>query len=110
MTEQALCDQRCQPLKGAEHALSDEQIDTFLAKLPGWKRDGDGIRKAFKFDDYHHTMAFVNAVAWIAHREDHHPDMIVGYNRCGVFFSTHDVGGLSKNDMICAAKVDALLG
>lgn len=110
MTDTALRDQHCQPLKGKQNALSDEQIDTFLTNLSGWKRDVDGIRKLFTFDDYHHTMAFVNAVAWIAHQQDHHPDMEVAYDRCGIFFSTHDVGGLSKNDMICAAKVDALLG
>ncbi len=110
MTDAALRNQQCQPLKGKQHALSADQIDTFLADLPGWQRDGDGICRKFTFDDYHHTMAFVNAVAWIAHGEDHHPDLDVGYDRCGVFFSTHDVGGLSKNDMICAAKVDALLG
>ncbi|MGB4860061.1 MAG: 4a-hydroxytetrahydrobiopterin dehydratase [Dokdonella sp.] len=110
MTDTALRDQHCQPLKGKQHALSADAIDTFLADLPGWQRDGDGIRKKFEFDDYHHTMAFVNAVAWIAHGEDHHPDLNIGYDRCGVYFSTHDVGGLSKNDMICAAKVDALLG
>lgn len=110
MTDTALRDQHCQPLKGKQNALLDQQIQTFLADLTGWQRDGDGIRKKFTFDDYHHTMAFVNAVAWIAHGEDHHPDLDVGYDRCGVFFSTHDVGGLSKNDMICATKVDALLG
>jgi 4a-hydroxytetrahydrobiopterin dehydratase len=70
----------------------------------------DAIRKTFRFDDYHRTLAFVNAVAWIAHREDHHPDLEVGYNRCTVRYSTHDVGGLSENDFICAAKVDRLIG
>ena len=109
MTDTVLQNQRCEPMKGKQDALSDEAIATFLADLSGWKRDGDGIRKKFSFDDYHRTMAFVNAVAWIAHREDHHPNLDVGYDRCGVFFSTHDVGGLSKNDMISAAKVDALL-
>lgn len=110
MTSTALRDQDCVPLKGSEHALSDDAIQRHLATLPGWQRDGDGIRKVYTFDDYHRTMAFVNAVAWIAHRQDHHPDLDVGYSRCGVFYSTHDVGGLSLNDMICAAKVDALLG
>lgn len=110
MSDQPLREQNCRPLKGKQHALSDEQIDTILASLSEWKRDGDGIRKQVTFDDYHRTMAFVNAVAWIAHQQDHHPDLEVGYDHCGVFFSTHDVGGLSKNDMICAAKVDALLG
>ena len=110
MTQAKLKDQNCVPLKGEQNALSAQAIDSYLVELKGWKREGDGIRKQFNFDDYHHTMAFVNAVAWVAHQQDHHPDMDVGYNRCGVFYSTHDVGGLSMNDMICAAKVDALLG
>lgn len=58
---------------------------------------------------FHETIAFVNALAWVAHREDHHPDLSVGYNRCAVRFNTHAVGGLSVNDFICAAKLDALL-
>ena len=68
--------------------------------------DGGGIRKEFRFPDYFRTMAFVNAVASIAHREDHHPDLEVHYDRCVVHYSTHDVGGLSLNDVICAARVE----
>ena len=67
------------------------------------------LSKAFRFDDYHRTMAFVNAVARIAHREDHHPDLEVGYSTCVVRYSTHSIGGLSHNDFICAAKIDRLL-
>jgi len=66
------------------------------------------IQRQFEFGDYYETMAFVNAVAWIAHGEDHHPDLQVGYNRCTVRYSTHAVGGLSRNDFICAARVDAV--
>jgi 4a-hydroxytetrahydrobiopterin dehydratase len=82
-----------------------------LKQLKGWtlNEDGTEIRVACEFEDYFRTMAFVNAVAWIAHREDHHPDMEVGYNRCTVRYSTHAIGGLSENDFICAAKVDLLL-
>jgi 4a-hydroxytetrahydrobiopterin dehydratase len=77
---------------------------------PGWHLDADRqvLTRDFKFDNFHATMAFVNAVAWIAHVEDHHPDLEVGYGHCRVTFSTHSVGGLSENDFICAAKVDAL--
>jgi 4a-hydroxytetrahydrobiopterin dehydratase len=53
-------------------------------------------------------MAFVNATAWISHRSDHHPDLTVGYSRCKVSYSTHDAGGLTRNDFTCAAKLDAL--
>ena len=67
------------------------------------------IEKTFTFKNYHETMAFVNALAWIAHTEDHHPDLVVTYNRCIVRFTTHSVGGISINDFICAAKADALL-
>jgi 4a-hydroxytetrahydrobiopterin dehydratase len=107
-TLEALAAMRCAPRRGEEHRTADDQIAAWLGHLPGWERSGDGIAKTFSFKDYHHTMAFVNAVAWIAHREDHHPDLEVGYNRCRVFFSTHDVGGLSDNDFICAARVETL--
>ena len=69
---------------------------------------GKEIARTYKFKNYYETMAFVNALAWIAHREDHHPDLLVGYNRVQVRFSTHSIGGLSENDFICAAKIDAL--
>jgi 4a-hydroxytetrahydrobiopterin dehydratase len=79
--------------------------------LPGWVRvpGGGAIRKTFRFADYYKTMAFVNALAFIAHREDHHPDLGVHYDRCVVEYSTHDVGGISRNDFICAAKAEALI-
>ena len=80
-----------------------------LSALDGWKRMGKVISKNFKFKNYYETMAFVNALAFISHRENHHPDLLVGYNKCEVRYSTHDVGGLSENDFICAAKVDGLL-
>ena len=78
--------------------------------MPQWTLADDrhAISREFRFPDFHRCMAFVNAVAWIAHQEDHHPDMEVGYNRCQLRYSTHDVGGLSRNDFICAAKVDRL--
>ncbi len=70
--------------------------------------DGKVIAKTWSFKNFHETMAFVNALAWVAHREDHHPDMSVGYDRCRVEFSTHSIGGISENDFICAAKIEAL--
>ena len=92
----------------ATKALSAARIKQLLREIPGWKLLGGELTRAFPFKDYHHTMAFVNAVAWVAHREDHHPDMVVGFNRCEVRYSTHSVKGISENDFICAAKVDAL--
>ncbi|HNV09016.1 MAG: 4a-hydroxytetrahydrobiopterin dehydratase [Dokdonella sp.] len=102
---------RCVPRKGKEHALDQGQIRTALAIVSGWQltADGLGIHKQFRFPDFHHTMAFVNAVAWIAHVEDHHPDFKVSYPSCELHFSTHDVGGISLNDFICAAKVERLV-
>ena len=88
--------------------LNDSQVTEQLKKLNGWEKKGDAIRKTFSFKNYYETMAFVNASAWVSHREDHHPDMMVGYNQCRVTYSTHAVGGLSENDFICAAKLDAL--
>ena len=79
-----------------------------VAELPGWECAGDRLAKTFRFADYYETIAFVNAVAWLAHREDHHPDLSVHFNRVVVNYSTHDAGGITLNDCICAAKVDAL--
>jgi len=101
----------CQPRRGQSHRLTSGDVDAALAVLPGWEaiEDGAAIRKTFRFKDYHATMAFVNALAWIAHREDHHPDLGVHYDRCVVRYWTHDVGGLSENDLVCAAKAELLL-
>lgn len=111
MTRDQLATSHCKPRKGRENALGEAEVHRYLASLPGWSltEDGLGIGKEFRFDDFHRTMAFVNAVAWIAHAEDHHPDFRVSYPSCALHYSTHDVGGLSLNDFICAARVDALL-
>jgi 4a-hydroxytetrahydrobiopterin dehydratase len=103
-------DAHCTPRKGVEHRLSDDRVNALLGSVSGWERDdeGEAIVKTFRFPDYYRSIAFVNALAYVAHREDHHPDLGVHYNRVIVRFSTHDVGGLSENDFICAAKADAL--
>ncbi len=100
----------CIPRRGVEHRLSPASIRELMPQLPGWElaEDGHALVKTFHFEDYYRTMAFVNALAFVAHREDHHPDLGVHYNRCVVRFSTHDVGGLSENDFICAAKAENL--
>jgi 4a-hydroxytetrahydrobiopterin dehydratase len=94
-------------------ACSATEIVSHLAKLEGWKLTGDGanvaVEKTFHFVNYFETMAFVNAVALVAHKQDHHPDLSVHYNRCVVRFNTHDVSGISVSDFDCAAQVDALL-
>jgi 4a-hydroxytetrahydrobiopterin dehydratase len=100
----------CTPLRGAEHQLPAEQARDLVKQLDGWElsEDGAAIGKTYHFENYYQTIAFVNALAYMAHREDHHPDLGVHYNRCVVRYSTHDVGGLSLNDFICAAKCNSL--
>lgn len=103
--------QKCTPLKGIQNAASPGQADELLALLPDWKygpKRAD-IRKQFRFPDFAQALAFVNALGWVAERENHHPDLELGWGRVLVRFSTHDVGGLSHNDFICAAKTEALL-
>jgi 4a-hydroxytetrahydrobiopterin dehydratase len=102
-----LLGRRCDPQEGPP--LTAAEIDARLAQAPGWALVDGALHKRFGFPDYHRTLAFVNAVGWIAHVEDHHPDLQVSYGHCGVRFNTHSVGGISINDFICAAKVDALL-
>ena len=97
----------CKPCEGGVPPLSSEKITELLNQLEGWDLFDRLIGKLYNFKNYYQTMAFVNAVAWISHREDHHPDMIVSYNKCRVEYSTHAIGGLSENDFICAAKIDA---
>ena len=103
----ALAAMRCRA--GAPRLAADE-LNAHLATLGGWALVDNRIEKTFRFANFHETMAFVNAVAYVAHREDHHPDLNVGYNRCGVAYSTHDAGGVTLNDCVCAAKVERLVG
>jgi 4a-hydroxytetrahydrobiopterin dehydratase len=104
-----LAAKKCVACEAGAKPLDDRRVAELLKQLPGWGRTGGEIAKAFEFKNYHETMAFVNATAWVSHREDHHPDLEVGYNTCRVRYSTHSVGGLSENDFICAAKIEALL-
>lgn len=111
MNAEDLNRQHCVPRKGSEHALDATRVGGLLAELPGWQlaHEGKAIVKDFRFDDFHRTLGFINAVGFMANREDHHPDLEAGYGHCQVLWSTHDAGGLSLNDFICAAKVEALL-
>ena len=108
----ALAQSRCTPRRGAEHRIDAARATELLSHLQGWSlaEEGAALTRTFRFPDYYRTMAFVNALAYIAHEQDHHPDLGVHYDRCVVRYSTHDVGGLSENDFICAAKADALVG
>lgn len=93
-------------------AATAAELSDALAALQGWAVDDGKLVRNFRFRDYHQTMAFVNAIADMIHREDHHPELVVGYNRCAVKYDTHSVnagkGGLSANDFICAAKIDLI--
>jgi 4a-hydroxytetrahydrobiopterin dehydratase len=109
LTSQDLLTQSCQH---QVTALDDASVQQHLALVPGWALEQGKLSKSFAFQDYHETLSFVNAIAYVIHAEDHHPELVVTYNRCLVRFDTHSVnqgkGGLSINDFICAAKVDAI--
>jgi len=109
MTRDELASRHCAHHSGAIDRLTDAETAVLLAALPGWRIENGQLARSFSFADFDETMAFVNALAWIARREDHHPDLAVGYGRCRIAWSTHDVGGLSMNDFVCAAKIEALI-
>lgn len=100
--------QDCAPLEG-QPPMDTNQISQHLLKVPGWAYIDQALEKSFSFRNYYETIAFLNAVAYICHAQDHHPELRVLYNRCIVRFDTHSVGGISINDFICAAKVNALM-
>ena len=102
------------PVHQNRKALGATEIVTHLSKLNGeraigWRLIDDAIEKTFSFKNYYETIAFVNAIAFIANAENHHPDLTVLYSKCTVRFNTHDVKGISVSDFFCASKVDALL-
>jgi len=99
---------KCAPCEAGTAPLTDAQIRPLLDGLPGWALDQGAISKTYRFENYYETLAFVNATAWVSHREDHHPDIALGYNQCKVSYVTHSIQGLSINDFICAAKLEAL--
>lgn len=109
-TAHELALEHCRPLRGGEPLLDLSRSSALLICVPGWKITEQGIlQKDFSFASYAATLLFVNTVASLAEREDHHPDLEVGYGRVRVSYSTHDVGGLSRNDFTCAAKIEALI-
>jgi 4a-hydroxytetrahydrobiopterin dehydratase len=109
MTSTDLIERKCTP---QTQALSAAEIEQLLAALPDWRLENGKIVRQFAFGDYYETLAFINAIAYVIHAEDHHPELTVTYNRCAVRFDTHSVndgkGGLSINDFICATKVNAI--
>ena len=105
-----LLSKHSKPIAKGTPPLDRSDVLRLLEQAPGFElgSDGKSISKKYQFKNFYETMAFVNALAYVAHREDHHPDLTVGYNRCGVAFSTHDAGGVTLNDCICAAKIERL--
>lgn len=103
-----LANGKCKPCEGGVDPLQPLEVESLLKQLKGWTLSNGAITKTYSFKNYYQTIAFVNAAAWISHREDHHPDMAVGYNTCRVAYMTHAINGLSVNDFICAAKIDKL--
>jgi 4a-hydroxytetrahydrobiopterin dehydratase len=101
---------RCVACEGGVPPLTAAEIKDYLKKVKNWEVNSDSkmISQRYTFKNFYKTMAFVNAVAWISNVENHHPDMEVGYNYCVIKYMTHAINGLSKNDFICAAKVDQL--
>lgn len=109
MTSCNMAERRCQPCEGGVAPLDAAASGRLLADLPGWSEAAGRIGKTFSFANHYEAMAFVNAIAWVSHRENHHPDLAVGYKDVGVTYWTHAIGGLSENDFICAAKLEKLL-
>lgn len=105
-----LADKSCQSLPKGSPALDNQQAAELHKQVSDWQLNEaeQTLQREFKFKNFYQTIEFVNAVAWIANQQDHHPDLEVSYNRCQVTFTTHSVGGLSENDFICAARIDKL--
>ena len=108
MTAADLAKRKCKNCEGGVSPLTADEVARLLKQLDGWALDNGMITKTYAFKNYYQTTAFVNATAWVSHREDHHPDIVLGYNQCRVSYVTHAINGLSENDFICAAKLDAL--
>jgi 4a-hydroxytetrahydrobiopterin dehydratase len=112
MTDQELLASRCVPCEGNVFPLEETEVTELLRRVPNWSRcaTGPGIERTFRFGDYPSSLLFVNAVAWMAERENHHPYVELGYKQCVVRYHTHALNALSQNDFVCAAKVDAIFG
>jgi 4a-hydroxytetrahydrobiopterin dehydratase len=107
LTAEQLCNGHCHAASVADR-LSDAELAQQRLATPEWRLAGGALERTFSFGDFHRTMAFVNTVAALADSEDHHPQLLVEYGRCVVRFNTHSAGGITQNDFICAAKIDAL--
>lgn len=88
--------------------LSDDEIETRLARLDGWTREGDAIKKQLKFEDFQASVDFVNRITPVAEDMNHHPDICISWNTVDLTLSTHSEGGITENDFELAQQVDQL--
>ena len=106
MPSSDLLTKKCQACVPGSPALTSKKIAALLPEVAAWKVAGGELSRTFKFKNYHESMAFVNATAWISHREDHHPDIELGFNSVKMRYSTHAIGGLSENHKAVEFWVD----
>ncbi len=105
-----LAEQKCEPIQSGTSPLSDKEAEALLLQIPSWSLGDNDILRDFKFKDFRQAMVFVNRVADIANEQDHHPDILISYNKVRITLSTHKIGGLSMNDFILAARIDLAAG
>ena len=104
-----LTEKSCKPCEGGVPPMTEDEIKGMLGEIDGWTFTGGQLQRAFDFKNYYETISFVNALAWVANKEGHHPILDVGFRQCTVKFWTHAIDGISENDFICAAKVNELI-
>jgi 4a-hydroxytetrahydrobiopterin dehydratase len=103
-----LAARHCVPLPPGTPPLGGEKLATLAAALPQWRIDGRELKREFRFPDFAAALAFVNRVGAVAESEQHHPDIALGWGRVAIATWTHSIGGLSENDFILAARIEAL--
>lgn len=108
MSLRELLNKKCESCEGGTAPLGENDIQEYLKSVPGWEFQSGEITRTFDFKNYYETVSFVNAVTWIAHSENHHPEIEFSYRRCKIRYSTHAIKGISENDFICAAKINRL--
>ena len=103
-----LSQKKCLPCEGGVAAMSVSDINKMMSSIPGWVYENEHLQRSWKFKNHYEAMAWINAIAYISHTENHHPYITVGYNDVLVEYWTHAIDGISENDFICAAKINQL--
>jgi len=103
-----LIEQKCKPIQPNTPPLGSKEAESLVLEIPSWTLGEKEIRREFRFRDFREAMRFTNDVAAIVNEQDHHPDILISYNKVKLTFSTHKINGLSMNDFIMAAKIDLL--